>query len=301
MRALDLRPPGPVLIKPNLVSARESHLGIITRPEFVHGIVDYLIETGLPPGDIVIAEGSFDDLGPEWEKLGYAKIAAETGVRLFELNSDEPVPVSLRPGGPELTVARSVLPSSGYSIINVPKMRCHPMAVTTLSIKNMQGTIVPEAKRHLCSAWGHAHNQVALRRRDGETVSEEEAKALVEIGIEAFAQAICDVITAARPWLNIVEGIIGRDGTGFHDGRNYQTNLVVAGQDPVAVDAATSYLMGFDPADLIYLRVAAARGLGEARLSHISVVAARDGRVVPAALEEFRLQPPFRHASHRTA
>jgi len=300
MRALGLRPPGPVLLKPNICIATEPELGVISHPEFVRGIVDYLLDIGRPPAEIAVADGSAHDLRPAWRDLGYGPLA-DAGLRLFALNDDEPAPITLRPGGPTLTLARSALPDSGNHVISVAKMRCHPMAVTTLTIKNMQGTITPREARRLCAAWSQARTQVASRRQAGETVSDEEARALENIGLEAFAQAICDVVSVIRPWLSIVEGIVGRDGSGFHEGRNIQANLVVAGQDPVAVDAATSYLMGFDPADLIYLRVAAARGLGEARLSEISVLELRDGQVFPASLDKFRIQPPFRHATHRTA
>jgi len=59
-----------------------------------------------------------------------------------------------------------------------------------------------------------------------------------------------------------VEGVVGRDGTGFQRGRNFALGLVVIGTNMVAVDSVASYLMGFDPQQVTYLRMASEFGLG---------------------------------------
>jgi hypothetical protein len=64
---------------------------------------------------------------------------------------------------------------------------------------------------------------------------------------EGLARRLTDTAQVIRPALNIVEGIVGREGTGFQRGRNRTLGLAVAGVNPVAVDSLTSYLMGFDP------------------------------------------------------
>jgi len=40
---------------------------------------------------------------------------------------------------------------------------------------------------------------------------------------------LADLAQVARPALNVVEGVVGRDGTGFARGRNYPTGLVIVG------------------------------------------------------------------------
>jgi hypothetical protein len=63
----------------------------------------------------------------------------------------------------------------------------------------------------------------------------------------------------------------------------------------VAVDSAASWLAGFDPQELIYLRLAAAAGLGENNPNRLKFYTAMDSELVrcpdPAAL---RFDPPFR-------
>ena len=87
-------------------------------------------------------------------------------------------------------------------------------------------------------------------------------RALHERWQEGLARRLADLAKVVQPQINVVEGIVGRDGTGFNRGTNYPLGLVVAGINMVAVDSVASYLMGFDPQELIYLRVAAEAGLG---------------------------------------
>jgi uncharacterized protein (DUF362 family) len=98
-----------------------------------------------------------------------------------------------------------------------------------------------------------------------------------------------------RPRLNVVEGIVGRDGSGFQQGRNYALGMVVAGTNVVAVDSVASYLMGFDPLKIIYLRVAAGIGLGCNQVSRLRLYEARGGELRRCRdLDALRLKPRFR-------
>jgi hypothetical protein len=89
--------------------------------------------------------------------------------------------------------------------------------------------------------------------------------------------------------------VVGRGGTGFHRGRNYPLGLAVAGVNMVAVDSVASYLMGFDPGHLIYLRLAAEVGLGTSDLARLRIYIVRDGGIVPCPdLGALRARPPLR-------
>jgi len=79
---------------------------------------------------------------------------------------------------------------------------------------------------------------------------------------EQWAQRTVDTLSALSPTINVVEGVISRDGNAFENGTDYLTNYVIVGRDLVAVDAVTSYLMGHDPRELHYLRIANERGYG---------------------------------------
>jgi uncharacterized protein (DUF362 family) len=115
---------------------------------------------------------------------------------------------------------------------------------------------------------------------------------------EGLARRLADTAQVVQPHLNIVEGVVGREGTGFRRGRNRPLGLVVAGVNIVAVDSVASYLMGFDPQELVYLRVAAGVGLGTNDLGKLDLYVVEGGEVVPCgdveALRALRAVPPLR-------
>jgi hypothetical protein len=49
-------------------------------------------------------------------------------------------------------------------------------------------------------------------------------------------------------------------------------NVILASADSVAIDAVAARLMGFDPMEIPYLRMATEMGLGEARLDRVELV-----------------------------
>ena len=89
--------------------------------------------------------------------------------------------------------------------------------------------------------------------------------------------------------------MIARDGTGFNRGSNFALGLSIAGINMVAVDSVSSYLMGFDPQKLVYLRMAAEAGLGTNDLKQIQIYVVEDGDIVPCQdVDNLRAQPPLR-------
>ncbi len=99
---------------------------------------------------------------------------------------------------------------------------------------------------------------------------------------EQWSQRAIDAATAITPHLNVVEGIIGRDGSGFDVGRDELCNVVIAGLSSPEVDAVGTWLMGHDPLEMPYLRIARERGFGENDPSKIAIYRIREnGEVEP--------------------
>jgi hypothetical protein len=70
--------------------------------------------------------------------------------------------------------------------------------------------------------------------------------------------------------------------------------LAIAGINTVAVDTVTSYLMGFNPDHIGYLRISAERGLGTNDLDRIDVLLVDGAELVPFDdLKSLRADPPF--------
>jgi len=193
----------------------------------------------------------------------------------------------------------------GTTFINVPTLKTHNLGVTTLCCKAMQG-VIANGFRHFCVPLPHfddarAYPSEVLARfqpdfRERIQAEYERHRALglpfwehnvdpvYEVGrFETWAQRIGDVLAAFSPFakhfmLNVVEGIIGRDGTAFNQGHDVPVGLVVAGINPVHVDAVAGYLMGHDPRYVPALVVAHDRGLGENDLDRIEVLALPEER-----------------------
>jgi len=280
-----------VAIKPNVTVPAEPDSGIITHPAFTRGIVDYLEEIGVRIEDMVIAEGGGSappeySMAPHFRTAGYEALAEEKGIRLVNTNVDEPVEIEIAPpgGSPKTMSLSKTVWGEGRYVISVPKMKNHWLPKVTLCMKNLMGSISPIGRRHLCRQSRPAH--VDLRS--------EVSEADYVLWQERMAEKLCELSLAVQPDLHLVEGVVGREGTGFHRGRNFQTHLAALGTNAVAVDAVLSFLMGYDPQKLSYLRKAAQWGLGTNRLNEVVVYELKDGEMVPCRpLREWVFDPPF--------
>jgi uncharacterized protein (DUF362 family) len=124
----------------------------------------------------------------------------------------------------------------------MPKMKTHHWAGVTLSLKNCFGCLPGRV-------YGWPKNALHWQ------------------GIE---RSILDIAGAVRPAYAIVDGIVAMEGNGPIDGTAKDVGLLIVGDDPVAVDATTSHVMGFDPDRFTYLREAG-RFLGVSDLTRIEI------------------------------
>jgi len=231
----------PVLIKPNFINARHPSTGITTDSRVIEGVVKFLKQHEVKT--IVIGEGSgFADTFEAFKVAGVDAVADRWGVRLIDLNEDELVEVS--PPNPlalkRVKIAKTALEST---IISAPKLKLHRIAKVTLSIKNMIGAIVPK---------GTIHNHLS--------------------------EKIADLASILKPSVAVVDGIIAGEG---HEtsGNPVKMNLVLAGTDPVAVDAVGAAVMGVPPETVKHLCLAEQKGLGTCNLKKITVVGEPINRV----------------------
>ncbi len=288
-----------VVIKPNVTSGERftnPDSGVTTHPGFVQGMAEYLQGHGARRGRISVVEDprdSDDNLPRRWEGTGYDLAAARTGMRLLCpttytcVKKTVPNPLVFE----RLNVSRLAVDPQTV-LFNVPKLKTHNLAITTLGMKNLMG-LVNVFDRHYCvQAWNEMPAEIRAERRPR---PEWFSREMHELWQTHLARRLADTAQVLRPALNMVEGVVGREGTGFQRGRNRQLGLVIAGANLVAVDSAASWLAGFDPLSLVYLRVAAAAGLGENDPARLKIYTEQAGELArcanPAAL---RLDPPFR-------
>ena len=264
--------------------------GIVTNAHFMFGIIDYLKELGAV--DVLIAEG-----GGNIELWDYKKLAAPRGVPLVSLTKSTYQPDELNWVTVDGVVMKDIplvspIGDEDSLLINIPAMKTHNLGITTLCCKNFQGAIATGYK-HFCAGLAGVENYPPEILKHFQPDFKEAVlagyKRHLAAGFpfwdkggdrdEIWAQRTGDALLAIKPWFNIVEGVIGRDGTAFSQGKDVLCNLVVCGIHPVHVDAITTYLMGHNPERINYLLIARERGLGKINPAEIDVYIFDDGGV----------------------
>lgn len=291
LAALDLSiPKAKVTLKPNVVYGVAPDSGITVHPAFLRGVIDHLLANGFAPDAITVTEGGGGeadrDMSTHFAAVGYDKVAAETGVNLVDLNADDFVRVDIPEGRvfQQMPIGKTVWDPDAF-FINIPKMRTHNLAITTISIKNLQGIVVPLEERHMCTLFP---------RFEGDRNEDNLSGSILDTH-ERWAHKICDISLARKPDLNLVDAVVSRDGTGFRQGNNRPLGVVLAGVNQASVDTVGTTLMGINPADLTYLRVAGERGIGPTRLDDIRILEVQNGTLVERrSLDGLIADPPFK-------
>jgi uncharacterized protein (DUF362 family) len=224
----------PILIKPNYINARHPSTGITTDGRVIEGVVKFLKQHKAE--GIIIGEGSgLADTFEAFQVAGVDAVAERWNIKLVDLNEDEFIEVS--PPYPlalkKVKIAKTALEST---IISVPKLKPHRLATITLSLKNMMGAVTPK---------GSIHNPLS--------------------------EKIVDLASITKPNVAVIDEIIAGEG---HEtsGNPVEMNIVIAGTDPVAVDAVGAAVMGIPPESVKHLRLAEERGLGTCNLKEITIL-----------------------------
>jgi uncharacterized protein (DUF362 family) len=225
-----VQPGDRVMVKPNLVDALDWRSGAITNPWVTEAVVE--MARGVGASEVIIGEGP--TIGLDVQKVfaatGYRDLAARLGVGLVDLNSAHKVLIEVPKGVALKSVHVARLALEVDVVINVPVMKTHNQTTVTLCLKNMKGVLAPEGKRK-----NHF------------------------VGLD---QAIADMNTILKHTLIVIDGIIGQERNGPVVGDPVELGLVLSAGNPVAADATAARVMGFDPACIEHIALAAAHGLG---------------------------------------
>jgi len=224
-----------VLIKPNYVNSSRPETGVTTDPRSSKGSSSTFLTTA---GAIRSSPSARE----AWRATTRWRRSASRGwsmpwrimtVTLYDLNAQPHVEVDI-PGGKSLKSVRVAKPFLDYDcILSVPKLKVHVWSLSTLSMKNMMGGILPKGIMH-----------------------------------DDLHQKIVDLNRVFGPGLTVIDGIVGCQGHELAcDPIN--SDVIVAGEDFVATDAVGSFLMGLCPDDIPYLKLAKKAGMGENEMEKI--------------------------------
>ncbi|MGI5859854.1 MAG: DUF362 domain-containing protein [Tepidanaerobacteraceae bacterium] len=221
-------------IKPNLVVAKPSTSGATTSPELLEGVIEYLKSKGFK--NIVIVEGSWvgDRTSRAFEVCGYTKISKTYDVPLIDLQKDTYKACSVE--GIKLNICNEVL-KLDY-LINMPVLKGHCQTKMTCALKNLKGCIPNKEKRRFHTMG--LHKPIAYLNK------------------------------AIKSDLIIVDGLIG--DLNFEEGGNpVQMDRVIVGFDPVLIDSYVASLMGYDPKEISYIKIAESIGVGSCLTSKTQI------------------------------
>lgn len=150
---------------------------------------------------------------------------------------------------PILKHERYALPQMFFKdhvLINVPKMKTNDITVVSCSLKNLFG-LIPNRYR---------------------------AKYHKEID-----KVILDINLVFGSDLIVVDGLTGMEGDGPINGLPVEMNLVIAGDNPVAIDSVVCNLMGVDPIEIDHIRMASDANLGPIDIHSIDLFGEEIGDV----------------------
>nr|MBO2493678.1 iron-sulfur cluster-binding protein [Clostridia bacterium] len=222
-------------IKPNLVVAKESSSGATTDPELVGAVVEYLKAHGF--NNLLIMESSWvgESTRRAFRVCGYEELSRKYGVPLIDLKGDACREVKVN----DLTLRVCNKPLEVHYLINMPVLKAHCQTKLTCALKNLKGCIPDSEKRRFHSLGLH--------------------KPIACLG------------AAIRAHLTIVDAIVG-DLTFEEGGTPVQMNRLIAGKDPVLIDAYAAQLIGYEKDDIPYISMAEKLGVGSADLTKADIV-----------------------------
>jgi uncharacterized protein (DUF362 family) len=246
-----------VVLKPNLVEFDQNTV-INTNPKIVHAALEAFRNAGA--ADVRIAEGPGHrrvtlDLA---DSAGYFSTVPQFESVFTDLNLDEVTRVNL--ARPHSKLKSLYLPNTVLGcdlLVSMAKMKTHHWAGATLSMKNLFG-LVPGG------VYGWPKN------------------VLHWAGIN---ESIADLHSLFPHTFSIVDGIVGMEGNGPIQGTPRPVGVVVAGADPVAVDATCCRIMHIDPRRVGYLSLA----VGEEQLREDWIPQA--GEKIASVATRFALLP----------
>jgi uncharacterized protein (DUF362 family) len=129
------------------------------------------------------------------------------------------------------------------NIVHLPTVKTHIYTTTTGAMKNAFGGLL-NTRRH----YTHSHIHETL------------------VDLLAIQQEIHSGLFA------VMDGTVAGSGPGPRTLIPHDKHIILASGDQVAIDAVAAYLMGFDPMQIAYIRMAHEDGLGIGKIADIEVV-----------------------------
>jgi uncharacterized protein (DUF362 family) len=228
---LQISPGKQVVLKPNICNAKNPYGMVITDFKIIETAVKMCREKGCEP--LVVESDNISDTGGNRVRgSGLMKLLDEWNVNFINLSKDECI--SKPVAGTEIMIPKTMI-EADY-VINLAKIKTCSHTLVTLSIKNLYGCFQEAKKSRL-------------------------HKKLDEV-LPFLAKTI-------RSDMNIMDGKICMEGNGPVVGNPKKMGVIIAGGNPVSVDAFCSTLMGYNPREIKHISNSADQGIGSLNFDSI--------------------------------
>ncbi len=235
-----------VAIKPNETWASPDNLTACTQADTVRSLIKMIKR--YRPYKITVTGGSgAGETDQIFEYLGINKVISEEDVEFFDHNRGpfENMHLSYGPAR-EVVINPHIL--SFDTIISLAQHKVHKRAEVTLTMKNIAMSF-PAADYYGHPRWKYEHSQ--------ETFFND---------LHGFIAAMLQRFPVQ---LGIINGHPAMIGTGPIGGKTFDSELVIAGRDFVAVDKIGALILGKD--NVSHIEQAANLGLGQSNLEKIEI------------------------------
>lgn len=221
-----IKPGTNVVIKPNLCTERKDMIPTANTSYVVIESVVKHVRDLTDRVSIVESDGARYTVEQAFENNGIYELGKRYDLNLVNLSRDEQVWVPNDILG-KWNFGKTFLEADVF--ITIPTLKTHATTVFTGAIKNQ---------------WG------CVPRRDR------------LVWHKYMDRLLSDIANLVPPRITVMDGIIGMQGRGPINGYPINANVILGGNDPVAVDATSMRLIGLDPYSSGHIRIAAERGVG---------------------------------------
>jgi uncharacterized protein (DUF362 family) len=220
-----------------------------SEPWQVEGVVRTLVEDGFPRDRLIPVENKTVVTNPRKGARNnkWLPVLEKYGLRFTPLPEVEWTVYPFK--GPLLKL-NEIFPEGiqipkmfiGKDVLHLPTVKTHGHSTTTGAVKNAFGGLLKEVRHY-------AHKYIH--------------------------EVLVDLLYMQKELhpgvFSVMDGTVCGDGAGPRTMRPVSGNIILASGDSVAVDAVAAKIMGFEPLDIPYIRMAHERGLGVGDLREIEI------------------------------
>ncbi|MGL4982237.1 MAG: DUF362 domain-containing protein [Treponemataceae bacterium] len=219
-----------VLLKPNILQGKSPHFAICTHPLVVAGAIKAFFKRGAKQVLVGESPATANPLAAAKSSEIYDAVVESGGTWI---NFENPIDLPCPEGSVVKTVQFADAFSKADVVVSVAKLKTHQMLAYTGAMKNLFGLVVGLQK-------AQSHFRFS--------------------NTKDFAAFMTDINLVAKAEYAIMDGIVAMEGHGPASGNPVALGLLAASDNILALDWHCSFIIGYNPLDILNLKDALERG-----------------------------------------